>query len=115
MTDEEKKAVENITAWVEFEESAGENLKTFRTALNLIEKQEKEIKILKEQKEYVINEYGRTNEGKDKMINEMAKYIVDIDITEIMCPKCKYRNTECTMQECVESIIEYFKKKVEEN
>jgi hypothetical protein len=45
----------------------------------------------------------------------MAKYIVDIDITEIMCPKCKYRNTECTMQECVESIIEYFKKKVEEN
>ena len=51
-------------------------------------------------------------EKQDKIINAMAKYIADIDITENMCPTCKYRNTECTMQECVESIIEYFEEKV---
>lgn len=46
MTDEEKKDLEAITAWVEFEESAGENIKAFKTILNLIEKQEKIIQAM---------------------------------------------------------------------
>lgn len=66
MTDEEKKAVESITAWVKFEESVGENLKTFRTVLNLIEKQSKMIDLMAEQltspingKEWVIKYYEK--------------------------------------------------------
>ena len=47
MTDEEKKAIDSITAWVDFEESTGGKLAPFRIVLNLIEKQSKEIEELK--------------------------------------------------------------------
>lgn len=59
MSDEEKKAVENIKAWVKFEEINGAKLTEFKLVLNLIEKQQKEIEELKKPK-YIIN--CKTNE-----------------------------------------------------
>lgn len=55
-------------------------------------------------------------EKKDKIINEMAKYIARIDIEEDICMN-NLANTELCNEECsncVECIKEYFKKKVEE-
>ena len=43
MTDAGKKALENIKLWVEFEEHAEANLKSFWTVLNLIKKQDEII------------------------------------------------------------------------
>lgn len=45
------------------------------TILNLIKKQQEEIELLKEQQQYVIDEYGETIEKKDKIINELKDKI----------------------------------------
>ncbi len=46
-----------------------------KLVLNLIEKQQNEIEVLKDQKEYVINEYGETIEKLSKMIDLMAEQL----------------------------------------
>lgn len=43
----------------------------------------------------------------------MAEFISERDIDEEFCPFCKHRNEECTMDDCLEQILKYFKKKVE--
>lgn len=51
---------------------------------------ENELKLKDDQIEYVKNEYGRTIEEKDKVINEMAKHITgysNIDVIEYFTNK----------------------------
>lgn len=45
------------------------------TVLNLIQKQQEEIKLLRDQQQYVIDEYSETIEKKDKIINELEDKI----------------------------------------
>jgi len=49
----------------------------FNVLLNLIKKQQAEIKLKKEQTEYIENEYGRTIENQFKRINELETALID--------------------------------------
>lgn len=85
MSEEEKKAIKRM------QEVRAKNVHTFvdelDIILNLIQKQQEEIKLLKDQKQYVIDEYGnaidekqKEIENKDKMIDEMANDIYSTQI-----------------------------------
>lgn len=65
-----------------------------------------ELKKKDDQIEYIKNEYGRTIEEKDKVINEMAEWISRIDPT-IYCDKEKCNDN------CKECVIKEFTNKVE--
>ena len=84
MSEEEKKAIENLKdfaykdGWVQVGKA--------KTVLNLIEKQQAEL------------------EKKDKVIDEMAKYIIEL---------IKYNNPE--EERNIEEIKEYYYKKVSDN
>lgn len=68
-----------------------------------IEKQEKEIKLLKEQNEYVINEYGNTIEEQRKTIQAMAEQLAGLTIWDIEVDEpLILRNKE--------DVIKYFEK-----
>lgn len=88
MSEEENEAIEQLkklkeykttyygSQWFKVEVCANEEMKnTIDTALNLIQKQQEEIELLKEQKQYVIDEYEETIEKKDKIINELEDKI----------------------------------------
>lgn len=89
MTEEEKEAIENLKNYIKVDEIYNGNRKNLsdfdkfciehcldiEIILNLIQKQQEEIKLLKDQQQYVIDEYSETIEKKDKMIYEMAEYI----------------------------------------
>ena len=66
---------------------------------------ENELKLKDDQIEYVKNEYGRTIEEKDKVINEMAKWLYEDD-TSFGYGNLAEVNTQ-------EKIKEYFTNKVE--
>lgn len=112
MTEEEKKAIEYFTNFTEYtknraiEEYNYENknikyaqdlekrAKIFKTALNLIQKQQAEI------------------EKKDKIIDEMAEAMDDIKDPQV-CEYCNNNNLYCENEEkCREGIKQYFEKKV---
>ena len=80
----------------------------------MTDKENKAIEWIKVQKGIHYKTIIDLIEKQDKIINEMAKYIANIDITEMMCPRCRYRNKECTLEECIEEITKYFKKKVDD-
>ncbi len=82
--------------------------------LHLIQKQQEEIKLLKDQKECVINEYGETIENKDKIIDEIIQeyeYNARINLKNF-CDE-EMRKDKC-IQDCRTCIKQYFEKKVEE-
>lgn len=91
MTEEEKEAIEQLKSWREFiinnknKVNKANDIEFYlRTALNLIQKQQK------------------TTEKKDKIINEMSHYIVEL---------IKYNNPEEIRE--IEEIKQYFESKVE--
>ena len=87
--------------------------KDLAIAQHIIQKQQEEIELLKEQKQYVIDEYSETIEKKDKIIDEMAGYIATLDIEEDICSKTE--NEHCDKMnfgECEDCIKQYFESKV---
>ena len=72
-----------------------------KTILNELDKKEKEIKLLNDQKQYVIDEYGKTIEQKDEIINEMAEKIYYLQDEKLLAGYSK------------QEVIDYFTKKVE--
>lgn len=73
--------------------------------------------LLKEQLDYVVNEYGATIEKQDKIINEMAEFIVHCDIDEDICQYMQdyMQDGGCGDRlECKKCIIEFYSKKVGE-
>ena len=74
--EEEKKAIETMQTIIEF---GGDNFlckehrKQLQIILNLIEKQQKEISLLKDQLEYVKSEYEETIEQQQKEIEELKE------------------------------------------
>ena len=80
----------------------------------MISEEKKEIKLYKEQKEYVINEYGNTIEEQRKIIQAMAEFIVNCDIDEDICQYMQ--DGDCgDGLECKDCIIEYFENEVGKN
>jgi len=79
MTDEDIKAIRMLEFIVNHNSLLGykpENRQALAEyIINLIEKQQNEIEVLKDQKEYVINEYGETIEKQSKMIDLMAEQL----------------------------------------
>lgn len=139
MTEEEKQAIERLKSIDETTEEYDGNLfkADFETVLNLIEKQQAEIEEYKEM--YAVSVADRVNsafeqkykndedlemlykgcqielEEKDKITDEMAKYIAGLDIEEDICVKTG-KLGECDSMaygECENCIKEYFKKKVQ--
>lgn len=133
MSEEEKQAIEILkndemyitdSFYREFRTTiADKYTKAFEKVLNLIEKQQAEIrqydKALHDQiiKDYDI-EIGLKEEieKKDKIIDEMAKYISETDMEEDICFSIDCdENTDVDTGEidCKTCIKEYFKKKAE--
>lgn len=76
MSEEEKKAIEE-TRKALMKTSLGYDvdfdINILDILLNLIQKQQEEIKLLKDQKQYVIDEYERTIEEKDRQIKQLTQ------------------------------------------
>ena len=80
MSDEEKKAIESfkeennndLSRFDDFNSYTQFKVKRDKIIIDLIEKQSKEIQLLKEQKQYVIDEYGETIEKQSKEIEELT-------------------------------------------
>lgn len=83
------------------------------TVLSELEKKEKEIlrlkNLLKENEIYKKNLFDYA-EKKEKIIELMARYLDEEDVTEIFCEGKEEK--EC-ISDCTECIIEYFTNKVE--
>lgn len=63
----------------------------------------------------LIQQIQEENKQKDKIIDEMAEYIVTLDIEEDICSKTE--NEHCDKMnfgECEDCIKQYFEKKVQE-
>ena len=73
----------------------------FKTLLNLIQKQEGKIKLLKDQLRYVIDEYGETIEKQEKIIDKMAEYFEGYEMNDVITFENK------------EQVKEYFEEEVE--
>ena len=74
LSDEEKKAIFYLKDLENDKEHLTiEQRQSITTILNLIKKQSKEIQLLKEQKQYVIDEYGETIEKQSKEIEELKQ------------------------------------------
>lgn len=139
MTDEEKKAIEYINKIVSDCENHWKQLgytcnlydgdepipvDAYKTVLNLIEKQQAEIRQYeKALHDQIIKDYDMELklkaeiEKQDKIIDEMVYYLSDFDIDE-MCEQCECCiGNGCHADDDVEfkmrCIKEYFKKKVE--
>lgn len=143
MTDEEKKAIDDlfslthINGYINLYDQKKANIYTsdlkrwqnsVKVLLNLIQTQQEEI----EKKDALINTMGAEFERledledntdmlklelqkKDKIIDEMAKYIASLDMEEDICVK-NVANTELCNEEysnCKECVKEYFINKVE--
>lgn len=134
MTDEEK-AIERCNQLIKVEHSNWigiSNQKAIETVLNLIKTQQEEIKKKDGQIQVLMNRTKnlnkecqqhfdnmmdtiKENSEKDKIIDEMVKYISDLDIDEDICMK-NVVNAEICNEEysnCKECIKEYFINKVE--
>lgn len=134
MTDTEKQAIERLKEDIKNSDSYdlySEDMtvcfiEDVETTLNLIEKQQKEIKNWEDHctvdLEREITELNNENfeykaeiENKDKIIDEMAEYIVALSASQYVCFVKKSRDEECPKGKlCRTCIKEYFKKKVED-
>lgn len=122
MSEEEMKAIEFIQKRQEFMKSeprcVGDLENNIDTILKLIEKQQAEIKEIKNQDtqdweekcNLVYQELNQQLEKKDKVINEMAKEILRLD-TE----KSKFEYDHAKMWDIEKGIKEYFTRKVEKD
>ena len=101
MSEEERKAIEEITIEITDEYSKEYMNKWFLDDLTilikLIEKQQKEI------------------EKKDKIIDLMANELRHYDLDERICKNIDYCIADNENRECEDCLIEYFKKKAREN
>lgn len=133
MSEEEKKIVEKFKKLYlkDFNHEKiinEERLSYLECALisNLIEKQQKEIKELKEKYDKdthtLQNQLDIANADrveKDKIIKLMTKYIADNDITEIFCDDDKFEidafgdEVDCD-EDCQECVIRFFEDKMRE-
>lgn len=123
MSEEEKKAIQRLE-YVNRQYDCNNyysiyDLECIETVLNLIQKQQKEIELLKDQKQYVIDEYENTIDEKqlelkkkDKIIDEMAPqvYLNEQQREEMK----KYINKLDNKPKDFTSFVkQYFEKKVE--
>lgn len=136
MSEEEKKAIEEIKNWRDYIIKNKEKVNRandiefyLRTVLNLIEKQSKEIEHIKNLNEHqnkdmtkAVNytfELNKEINIKDNVIDEMAKEINKITSEKYkikhVCEKGKCRNEECHEDNWNNCIKEYFRKKAEVN
>ena len=91
-----KKYVETVLSELEKIVSKKQYEKTKKTLKGIINKQNKEIK------------------KKDKIIDEMVKYIANLDIDEDICKNIRCTNEGNEIQKnCSECVKQYFTKKVE--
>lgn len=127
MTDKEKEAVETMQHWIEYEKAnkekinkADELIEIQETVLNLLQTQQEEIeqsnKVIDKRNEKKI-ELVEICLKKDKIIDEMAKYIEDESTVDEFCSKenCyadDYENGHC--RKCLNCIKKYFINKAEE-
>lgn len=93
--------------------------KDLAIAQHIIQKQQEEIELLKDQQQYVIDEYGETIEKKDKIIDEMAKdKYENISILEMakIGQELQYDPAKMfngiTDEEAINIIKQYFESKV---
>lgn len=127
MNEKEKKTIEKIERQIligECEKAIGipVYISDLKIALNLLKKKDVEIHCLEEEKQNAWEEWNNIEqssyeekeklkteiEKKDKIIDEMAKYI-DFDKMDFQC------STLCVKENCKEECIkEYFERKVEE-
>lgn len=70
-----------------------------------------EQQVLLEKQDNRIKELEEALEEKNRTIEKMAKYIEKTDMDEYTCQHCKHQDKDCTTDECIEVIIEYFEKK----
>ena len=124
MNDEEKRAIEYLRKYIHFETYGERSLDTdINTVLNLIEKQEKEIKKLKKQAELsakarieLTESQDATIEKQEKVIDEMALHIASSAIVDdTVCMYIDCNNEECHSDTAVECTKQYFYRKVENN
>lgn len=121
MSEEEKEAIENIKALKilfeiddkkDFEATPlvqKEMAKDLRTLLNLIEKLSKENEQLRTE----MNSLQKELKKKDKIIEQMTYYIMNLDIDEDICKKvnCDTNSGELDCKDCIK---QYFENKVKE-
>lgn len=101
MNEEEKKAIEILNTFElrrktkNYKEISLEDSQSVETILNLIEKLQKENEKIEE---------------KDKIIQNMSKYILGLDIDEDICMKNTVNTELCNEDNsnCVECIIKHF-------
>ncbi len=90
MLEEEKEAIEDLKEEIAILKDnlnkiidSRKLLKCKQSLLNLIQKQQEEIELLKDQKQFVIDEYGRIIKKKDKIIDLMAKAFKQDDVRSV--------------------------------
>lgn len=129
MTEDEKEAIEQLKSWREFiiknknKVNKANDIEFYlRTALNLMQNQQKEIQCLKQAGEATEKVYKMQLEKKDKMIDLMSVAIYDYANLEalIKCPaehEGRYNLENCKMnlldRNCIICIKQYFERKVE--
>jgi hypothetical protein len=108
MTKEQEEAISTMQHWIDYEKR---NKDKIQKADELINIQETVLSMLKEQQE--------ENKKKDKIINEMARFITNKDIDEDICryqvvEPCKNEEYGVTTDVCINCIKQYFERKVKE-
>ena len=102
MSEKEILAIQYLKRYIEWETYGERSLETdIQTVLNLIQKQEGKIKLLKDQLQYVIDEYGETIEKQEKIIDKMAEYFEGYEMNDVITFENK------------EQVKEYFEEEVE--
>ena len=109
MTDKEAQKVLDELQGVRPEKLNDKAKRLFEAIMKIADERD----LLKEQLDYVVNEYGATIEKQDKIINEMADEMADIDY-DYMCGNWCGNETGCDGEERATCIKKYFSKKVGE-
>lgn len=105
MTKEQEEAISTMKHWIDYEK---ENKDKINKADELIEIQETVLSMLQEQQE--------ENKKKDKIIEEMARFMTNKDIDEDICryqvvEHCKDEKYGVTTNVCINCIKQYFERK----
>lgn len=121
MTDKEEKAIERLKKYQKAVITEPTLIDAIETVLNLIEKQQIEIKDYGEEYNHWVHKAVTRAielEKKDKIIDEMAKVLADYKYEEIICMEVDCEHIEMQNEgKCIGDeacIKEYFKKKVED-
>lgn len=120
MNEEEKKAIETMQHWIEYEKEnkdkinkADELIEIQETVLNLLEKKDIDIIEAKEANRQLSIKLQK----KDKIINELEDIFYNYQLCEYELTDCTYRKCEYIADDenppCKECIKQYYKRKVE--